>query len=118
MTYAQMRIVFGIGGVIVFIPLAMAVRDQLKFQQNLHKAENHYPIVKKKLADYPEFKDIRPSYTTAGWGALSVYGYVDNESQKARLKQIIAETNPPVNVLYDVRLREESATNQNKFSSD
>lgn len=88
------------------IALALVVTGGGPFSQlwNIARADAHAVKVAKQLAGHPEFQDIRAGNTTSRGGALAISGHLRNVEQLERLKALVAQTRPPVKVVYYVRV--------------
>src|SRR5436309_2997821 len=70
---------------------------------NIHLAQKHIPIIANRLSQHPEFVDVHASFTTAQNGALMIFARPSHPIDVEKLKSIIAETKPPVKVIYSIR---------------
>ena len=71
-------------------------------RRNMKKADQHVPIVRQKLDVLPEFRHLRVAHYTDAGGSLIVYGDVRSEDDIKRVKEIVAQTTPPVTVVYQL----------------
>jgi len=65
-------------------------------------ARTHVPKVIQSLGSYPEFSSVKAEAGTAAGGCLMVVGRVSTQGEIERLKGIVAETQPPVEVWFNV----------------
>ena len=65
-------------------------------------ARAHVPKVIQSLSSYPEFGGIKAGAGTAAGGCLLLVGRVSTEGDLERLKSIVAGTQPPVEVWFNV----------------
>ena len=70
--------------------------------RNMKKADQHVPTVRQKLDVLPEFQHLRVAHYTAAGGSLIVYGDVRSEDDVKRVREIVAQTTPPVTVVYQL----------------
>ena len=76
--------------------------------RNLRKADEHVPVVRQKLDVLPEFRHLRVARYTGAGGSLIVYGDVRSEDDVKRVKEIVVQTAPPVTVIYQLTLTNET----------
>ncbi len=77
---------------------------------NMRKADEHAIILKPRLAADPRFVEVELSAMTAGGGCLLITGEVAARSDVEALKSLIAESKPPVEVMYVVSAKDAPAT--------
>jgi hypothetical protein len=72
--------------------------------QNMAAAEEHVHVLRPMLQQDPRFTNIALHPFTAAGGSLSVSGELPSELELSDLKQLVASSKPPVQVVYDVRV--------------
>lgn len=65
-------------------------------------ARTHVPKVTQSLDSYPEFSSVKAGVGTAAGGCLMLVGRVSTQDDFERLKSIVAGTQPPVEVWFNV----------------
>jgi len=71
----------------------------------MKQAKEHIPIVMQALSRYPEFKELKAGVYTGKGGSLAITGYVANEKELEKLKQVVEQTKPPTVVAYSVFIK-------------
>jgi hypothetical protein len=71
-------------------------------RRNMKKADEHVPIVRQKLDAVPDFRHLHVAHYTDAGGSLIVHGEVRSEDDVKRVKEIVAQTTPPVTVVYQL----------------
>jgi hypothetical protein len=75
--------------------------------RRMRLAEQHLPVVREALGQLREFESIRVGVYTGQGGALMVTGLVHTSESLARLKRLVAATNPPIDVYCTVQVLKE-----------
>ena len=70
---------------------------------NMDRARLHVSIVREKLDLSKEFRHLRALEFTGAGGSLLIEGIVPTEADVDRVKGIVEQTKPPVDVVYQVR---------------
>lgn len=97
---------FAVFGLIIIAALGvwqLLTGDTLfRQRRNMNKADEHVPVVRQKLDVLPEFRHLRVAHYTDAGGSLIVYGDVRSEDDVRRVREIVAQTTPPVTVVYQL----------------
>ncbi len=72
----------------------------LRQMRYMRMAKAHLPAIEKVVRQHQEFQDVRIGVGTAEGGCVMVVGRVRTEADLQKLKQVVAATKPPVEVIY------------------
>jgi len=69
-------------------------------------AREHLPAITNAIFAHPEFRDVRVGVGTGAGGCFLVVGLVETEQRLSELQRIIAAQQPPVTVVYQLKVLE------------
>jgi len=69
-------------------------------------AREHLPAITNAISAHPEFRDVRVGVGTGSGGCFLVVGMVETEKSLSELQRVIAAQEPPVTVVYHLKVLE------------
>lgn len=80
-----------------------SVRQHFRLQQ----AKLHGPVIERAIASDAELSDVKVGKLTGGGGLIGITGSVPSREAFDRLKRAIEQTQPPVGVMYILKVNGE-----------
>lgn len=75
----------------------------IRQMRHLKMAEQHLPTIRKVLKSHSEFLNVDAGVNTGGGGIILVVGHLRTQGDLDSLKKEVANTLPPVEVIYVVK---------------
>jgi len=85
----------------------------LKQTRRMRLGYKFLPTITNAVGVRPEFHDVRIGISTAKAGCFLVLGQVESHAQLSRLKDVIAATQPPLDVIFNLKVLEDYAETPN-----
>jgi hypothetical protein len=100
-------------GILVLIAAALASYayfgdTSIKQARRMKLGREYLPAITNFVYSHPEFRDVRVGVGTAKTGCFLAVGMVDNPEQLSKLQDVIAGTKPPLEVLYAVKVLQDT----------
>lgn len=81
----------------------------IKQARRMKLGREFLPGITNVVHSHPEFRDVRVGVGTAKTGCFLVVGVVETQVQLAELQSVIAATKPPLEVVYRLKVLDDSS---------
>lgn len=107
-----------VGGLLVaFACWAYFGDTSLRQGRRMALARAHLPAITNAVFARPEFRDVRVGVGTGAGGCFLIVGIVETEQNLSDLQHVIAAQQPPVRVVYQLKVLERYSDAKPQFNS-
>ena len=112
-------IAFVLAGGAFFAIWANFYSSSAKQRQNLVIADNFsHTILTPLFKRYKEFKKIKANSYTGNGGCISIGGVLKTRSELKKLKYLVSQTNPPLEIRWSILVYEDLFKNEKQIKID